>query len=163
MAAAFSITRGYAPGAIGRVVEMHGSYYASEWGFGPQFEAEVAAELAEFIGRYDAARDGFWLAWQEDRIVASLTLDHAGDDGAARVRWFVAEPDMQGSGVGGALFGESLAFAKATGQHRIYLWTFDGLTAARRLYDRAGFVLTEECEEDDWGPVIKAQKMERRG
>ncbi len=162
MVANFHITQGYAPGAIGRVVEMHGRYYAKEWGFGPQFEAEVAAELAEFMGRYDPAKDGFWLAWQDDRIMASLTLDHAGDDGAARVRWFVAEPEMQGSGVGGALFGELLSFARKTAQFDIYLWTFDGLTAARRIYDRAGFVLTEECDEDDWGPVIKAQRMELR-
>lgn len=162
MVANFHITQGYAPGAIGRVVEIHGRYYAKEWGFGPQFEAEVAAELAEFMGRYDPAKDGFWLAWHDDRIMASLTLDHAGDDGAARVRWFVADPAMQGSGVGGALFGELLSFARKTAQFDIYLWTFDGLTAARRIYDRAGFVLTEECEEDDWGPVIKAQRMELR-
>lgn len=163
MMADFRITRGYAPGAIGRVVEMHGRYYAEEWGFGPQFETEVAAELAAFVGRYDPARDGFWLAWSGDRIVASVTFDHAGDGDAGRVRWFVAEPEMQGSGVGGALFGEVLAFARSTGQHNVYLWTFEGLTAARKLYDRAGFFLTEECLEDDWGPVIKAQKMARRG
>lgn len=160
MAADFHITRGYTPGAIGRVVEMHGRYYAKKWGFGPQFEAEVAAELAEFIGRYDPAKDGFWLAWRGDRIMASVTFDHAGDGGAARVRWFVAEPAMQGSGAGGSLFGELLAFARKTAQFDVYLWTFDGLTAARRIYDRAGFVLTEECEEDGWGPVIKAQRME---
>lgn len=162
MADGFIITRGYAPGAIGRVVEMHGRYYADQWGFEARFEAEVAAELAGFIGRYDPARDGFWLAWQDGRITASLTLDHAGDDGAARVRWFVAEPEMQGSGVGGKLFDELLAFARETGQPALYLWTFEGLTAARKLYDRAGFVLTEEVMEDDWGPLIKAQRMEWR-
>jgi GNAT superfamily N-acetyltransferase len=160
MAADFHITNGYAPGAIGRVVEMHGRYYAAEWGFGPQFETEVAAELAAFMGRYNPAKDGFWLAWNGDRIVASVTLDHAGEDDAARVRWFVAEPELQGSGIGGALFRGLLAFAKETRQDRVYLWTFEGLTAARRIYDRAGFVLTEECLENDWGPEITAQRME---
>ena len=77
----------------------------------------------------------------------------------ARVRWFVAEPEMQGSGVGGKLFDQLLAFARETGQNAAYLWTFKGLTAARKLYDRAGFVVTEECEENDWGPVITAQRM----
>ncbi len=158
-----SITRGFVPGAIGRVVEMHGQYYVDEWGFGPQFEAEVATELAEFISRYDPAKDGFWLAWRDGQIKASLTLDHAGEGGAARVRWFVAEPEMQGSGVGEKLFDELLAFAAENGQRDIYLWTFEGLAAARRLYDRAGFVVTKEIEEDDWGRRIKAQKMAWRG
>ena len=157
------ITRGYAPGAIGRVVEMHGRYYSAAWNFGPHFECEVAAELAEFMGRYDPARDGFWLAWRGERIVASVTLDHLGDEDGARVRWFVAEPGMQGSGVGRLLFDALLAFAAEPGQTRLHLWTFAGLAAARRLYDRAGFVVTEETDENDWGPVIRAQKMVWRG
>ena len=28
-----SIARGYLPGAIGRIVELHGTYYAAHWGF----------------------------------------------------------------------------------------------------------------------------------
>lgn len=159
MAEELTITRGFAPGAIGRVVEIHGRYYANEWGFGSQFETEVATELADFINRYDLAKDGFWLAWRGDRITASLTLDHAGDDGMARVCWFGAEPEMQGSGVGGKLFDQLLAFARETGQNAAYLWTFKGLTAARKLYDRADFVVSEECEENDWGPVITAQRV----
>jgi hypothetical protein len=39
------ISKGYAPGAIGRVVEMHGDYYARHWGFGVFFEAKAAMLL----------------------------------------------------------------------------------------------------------------------
>jgi GNAT superfamily N-acetyltransferase len=163
-AAAIRLTRGYAPGCIGRVVELHGIYYGRDWGFGHRFEAEVAAELAEFIGRYDATRDGFWLAWEGDRIIASITLDHADRDGetGARVRWFVAEPGRQGTGVGARLFDALLAFAEETGQTSIYLWTFEGLAAARKLYDRAGFVVTEQITDSKWGRPVIAQRMERR-
>lgn len=160
MAADLRLTRGYAPGAIGRIVEMHGRYYGEVWGFGPQFEREVATELAEFIGRYDPAKDGLWLVWRDDRIVASVTLDHQGGSDGARVRWFVAEPSVQGSGVGRRLFDALLQFARETAQNKVYLWTFDGLTPARRLYDRAGFVVTETVEENSWGRSITAQKME---
>ena len=54
------LAEGYVPGAIGRVAQLHGRYYHEHWGFGLYFEAKVATELADFLGRYDAGRDGFW-------------------------------------------------------------------------------------------------------
>jgi hypothetical protein len=36
------ICKGYVPGTIGRVVELHGAYYHAHWGFGAFFEAKVA-------------------------------------------------------------------------------------------------------------------------
>jgi len=143
---------------------MHGAYYGRVWGFGPQFEAEVARDLGDFIGRYDNGCDGLWLAWQGERIVGSVTLDHAcalGEAGA-RVRWFVVEPGLHGSGTGRRLFEKLLQFAEITGQRFLYLWTFEGLTAARKLYDRAGFVVTEAAFDEKWGPAIRAQRMEWR-
>jgi hypothetical protein len=35
---------GYVPGGIGRVTELHATYYHQEWGFGLFFEAKVATE-----------------------------------------------------------------------------------------------------------------------
>ena len=52
---------GYEPGALGRVVELHGRWYARHWKFGAYFEALVAQGLAEFLGNFDAARDGYWI------------------------------------------------------------------------------------------------------
>jgi hypothetical protein len=45
------IVRGYVPGSIGRVAELHGTYYHDHWGFGLFFEAKVASELSAFLGR----------------------------------------------------------------------------------------------------------------
>ena len=53
------IIRGYIPGSLGRVAELHGTYYHQNWGFGLFFESKVATELAAFLGRYDEKRDGF--------------------------------------------------------------------------------------------------------
>ena len=71
---------GYFPGAIGRVVELHGAYYHTHWGFGAVFEAKVASELAQFFGRYDPDRDGFWTASVSGCVEDSITIDgaHAG-------------------------------------------------------------------------------------
>lgn len=61
---------GYRPGALGRVTELHGSYYAEHWGFDVRFEAEVAREMAAFLPRFDPEHDGFWLAMGEGRSSA---------------------------------------------------------------------------------------------
>ena len=81
------------PGAIGRIVRLHGVYYASHWGFGAFFEARMARELAEFVDRFDARRDGLWTALVAGRIAGSIAIDgsHAGD-GGAHLRWFILDP-----------------------------------------------------------------------
>jgi len=47
------MVKGYIPGSIGRVAELHGTYYHEHWDFSEFFEAKVATELSEFLGRYD--------------------------------------------------------------------------------------------------------------
>ena len=42
------ILMGYIPGAIGRIAELHATYYQRYWGFGLFFEAKVAMELSSF-------------------------------------------------------------------------------------------------------------------
>lgn len=67
-APAIGIRRGYRPGAIGRVVELHGCYYSKYWDFGVFFETKVARELSAFMDRYDDERDGFWTAILDGKV-----------------------------------------------------------------------------------------------
>src|SRR5260370_1114449 len=62
MMSIIQIHSGYIPGAIGRVVELHATYYAQQWSFGLFFEAKVATNLASFLSRFDEKHDGFWIA-----------------------------------------------------------------------------------------------------
>ena len=66
---------GYQPGAIGRVVEMHGTYYAKHHGLGLVMESNVASGLAEFLTRFDSESDGFWIAVSRGKIVGSIIID----------------------------------------------------------------------------------------
>ncbi len=70
-----SIDCGYQPGAIGRIAELHGTYYADHWDFGLYFEAKVANELSEFLLRYDEKKDGIWLARRDGRIEGGIVID----------------------------------------------------------------------------------------
>jgi len=154
---------GYRPGALGRVAELHATYYHRQWGFGLFFEAKVASGLAEFLGRMDPEKDSFWGAYLEGRLIGSIVID-CGEDPkkGAHLRWFILDPELQGSGMGRILLDRAMSFCRDKGFHRVYLWTFAGLEAARRLYDQAGFTIREELDNDQWGKVMKEQLMEWR-
>ncbi len=157
----FTITKGYMPGAIGRVVEMHGDYYARHWGFGLFFEAQGARQMADFLSRYDEKRDGFWTASLARRAEGSIAIDglRAASEGA-HLRWFIVSEELHGRGIGGALLSNAVDFCRSNGYGRIYLWTFEGLAAARRLYERAGFGLVEQRKGTQWGKEVNEQRFE---
>jgi GNAT superfamily N-acetyltransferase len=155
------IAKGYVPGSLGRVAELHGSYYHEHWGFGLFFEAKVAAELAEFLRRYDEDRDGFWTAQVDGRVEGSIAIDglHAESQGA-HLRWFIVSDAWQGKGAGSQLIDAALGFCRERGYPNVYLWTFEGLNAARHLYERAGFELVEEHWGAQWGTEVNEQRFE---
>ena len=154
------INKGYVPGAIGRIVEMHGTYYHTHWNFGAFFEAKVAAGLAEFIDRYDDDRDGLWTASVNGRIEGSIAIDgfYASDKGA-HLRWFIVSDALCGQGVGNQLIDTALDFCRSQSYPRVYLWTFSGLDAARHLYERAGFELVEQFHGKQWGTEVEEQRF----
>ncbi len=138
---------GYIPGALGRIVELHGSYYAANWHLGLYFEAKVAVELAAFLNRFDPAVDGAWFAQVDGVVVGGIFIDgHDAQDEGARLRWFILDPAYQGRGLGRRLMTEAMNFCQQQGFHRVYLTTFAGLVAARHLYEQFGFRL---CREED--------------
>lgn len=149
---------GYRPGCIGRITELHGSYYARTVGFTAQFEAKVATELAEFCLRYDAARDGLWLAERDGVIHGSVVIDASHDaEARAHLRWFIASDESRGSGTGSLLLGAAMAFCREHAYRKVYLWTFDELHAARHLYEKHGFRLARTQRGSQWGKEVNEQ------
>ena len=155
------IVRGYVPGCIGRVAELHGKYYHAYWNFGAYFEARVASDLAEFVRRYDERRDGLWTVALFDRVEASIAIDarHSDAEGA-HLRWFIVSDALRGTGVGTRLIERAIEHCRAMSYPKIYLWTFEGLGAARHLYEKLGFVLVSEERDMQWGVEVKGQRLE---
>lgn len=58
------------------------------------------------------------------------------------------------------LMNAAMDFCRSSGYERVYLWTFEGLFAARRLYEKAGFELVEERNGRQWGTEVNEQKFE---
>jgi len=151
----------YFPGAVGKIIDLHATYYHDNWGFNGTFETQVGRELSEFISEYKENRDGFWVATVGGRFAGSIAIDGRGSTNqGVRLRWLIVAPKFQGLGIGGVLLSKALGFCKDAGYKRIYLWTFKGLEAARVLYERAGFRLCEEHVVDQWGASITEQMFE---
>jgi len=152
------IKKGYQPGAIGRISELHGVYYHENWGFGLYFEAKVASELSEFLSRYDEKHDGIWLAEENGRIQGAIVIDgiHAKERGA-HLRWFILSDALRGKGAGRRLINKALDFCREKGFQTVCLWTFEGLDSAKRLYEDAGFKLIKQKRGVQWGVAVNEQ------
>lgn len=155
--ACWSIARGYRPGVIGRIAEMHACYYAARAGFGQAFESLVAADMAELMGRLHNPRNQVWVALQGERIVGSVAIDGEGADGEAILRCFILDDSARGQGLGRRLLVEALGFCDQWGFTATRLWTFKGLDAARTLYEQQGFVLVQEQVGEQWGAAVTEQ------
>jgi len=155
-----TVIAGYVPGAIGRITELHAMYYTRHWDFGLFFESKVAAELSDFLRRFDPGRDGFWTALQGGCIEGSLSIDgaHAETEGA-HLRWFIVSDAIRGQGIGNRLMEEAVGFCKRKRYPHVFLWTFQGLHAARHLYEKFGFRQADQVEGEQWGKKVLEQRF----
>jgi len=152
---------GYIPGAIGRIAELHATYYYEQWGFHLFLKSKVAIELSEFLRRFNETQDGFWVASIEGKIVGAIAIDGVNHDSkGAHLRWFIVAPENQGHGIGKILIEKAIDFCRRKKFARVYLWTFAGLDPARHLYEKLGFRLCEELEGNQWGRTVTEQKFE---
>jgi DNA-binding MarR family transcriptional regulator/GNAT superfamily N-acetyltransferase len=159
--------RPHRAGDIGWVVSRHGALYAGEYGWDMRFEALVARIAADFIDRFDPAREACWIAERDGVPVGSVFLVQARDDtsaaplaGTAQLRMLLIEPSARGLGLGKRLVDECTRFARRAGYRRIMLWTNASLLAARGIYAKAGYVLTRSEPHRSFGHDLVGETWE---
>jgi DNA-binding MarR family transcriptional regulator/GNAT superfamily N-acetyltransferase len=159
--------RPHRPGDIGWVVSRHGALYAGEFGWSDAFEALVARIAADFIDRFDPAREACWIAERDGIPLGCVFLvqarddaTHAPIDGSAQLRMLLLEPAARGLGLGKRLVDECERFARAAGYRRIVLWTNASLLAARGIYASAGYVLTHSEPHHSFGHDLVGETWE---
>jgi GNAT superfamily N-acetyltransferase len=141
-----------APGDLGWVVMAHGELYAAEFGWDASFERLVARIVAD----YDPTRDAAWIA-EVDGERAGCVFCVAADDETATLRILLVHPRARGHGLGARLVDECVRHARASGCRRVALWTNDVLASARRIYQAAGFELTDEEPHHSFGKDLTGQ------
>ena len=144
------LLRQHRPGDMGWVTSAHGALYAREYGWDIAFEALVAKIAAEFIENFDPRRERCWIAEMNGEPVGSVFVVRKSDD-VAKLRLLIIDPKARGLGLGKRLVDECLTFAQAAGYQSMTLWTQSVLTAARGIYQRAGFRLVAEAPHHSFG------------
>lgn len=154
--------RPYAIGDVGWAIEQHGRLYAQEFGWNHEFEALVASLFARFVSSRQAASEQFWVAEVDgERVGCVFVVRNEEDPKAAQLRCLLIDPSARGLGLGRRLVEECIRFAKSAGYERIVLWTNDVLTAARRVYEQAGFSLVKEYPHHSFGHDLVGQTWMR--
>ena len=149
--------RGLKPGDLGLVIARQSILYTEEYGWNDDYEALVARILADFHQSFDPARDAAWIAEMDGRMAGSIFLVHGDDPDAGKLRLLYVERDARGAGVGQMLVTACIDRARAVGYKRLDLWTNNVLSAARRIYERAGFLLVDETPHHSFGQDLVGQ------
>jgi len=143
-------------GDMGWIVSRHGALYAQDYGWDERLEALTAEIVAAFVRNYDGKRERCWIAERDGDNVGSVMLVKETDE-VARLRLLLVEPKARGHGIGARLVEECVRFARDAGYRKIRLWTHSVLTAARRIYEQAGFTLVDSWQHNELGKELTGE------
>lgn len=132
---------------------------AAEHGWNARFEVLVARIAADFLERFDPARECCWIAERHGEMVGSVYVAQHSRT-VARLRMLYVEPGARGLGIGRRLAEEAIAFARERGYRKVALRTHDVPVAARRLYRDLRFVKTGTETHEDFGVPVVAENWE---
>lgn len=163
------VLRDPAPGDLGWIVQRNAAVYAAEYGWNADYEGLVARIVADFAEDHDPRLERLWIAeeWGSPRSneaesgggrpVGCVMCVRDESPATARLRLLLVEPDARGLGIGDRLVEACIGFARGVGYRDLVLWTNDVLAAARRIYQRHGFVLAAEKPHRSFGKDLVGQ------
>ena len=144
-------------GDFGWIVSSHAKLYAQEYGWTEPFEGLCAQIVADFVNKYDPKWERCWIAELNGENVGTVMLVKDDVPGVARIRLLLVDPKGRGLGLGTKLVDECISFARKCGYKKITLWTHSVLTAARHVYESAGFTLTSSQKRRSWSKDVVAE------
>jgi len=154
---------GLQPGLIGQVGDLHSRYYVRQLGWSIDFEILVLRGLSDFAEGYDCQKDFVLTAHSQERLIASVfVLGRTAHPDGAQLRFFLVDPEFRGLGLGAKLLRATLNWCKTKGFVSVFLWTVDNLVESRRLYEKAGFRITDRIHDARFSKDRDTMKMQMR-
>jgi GNAT superfamily N-acetyltransferase len=119
----------------------------------------VHRDLELVAMRYDRDRAAFWVAERDGALVGTVAV-RPKDALTCELKRLYVNPGARGLGIGQLLYMHAETFARSAGYERMWLDSSRRFTQARRLYERNGFVLVEELN-NDWEDNVFAKVIAR--
>lgn len=145
------------------IVESHSQIYKKERNFDESFKEFIEASVSNIFSPVYAGE--VWLLEKKGKPCGSIAVSLLSRD-VAQLRLFLIEPSGRGQGGAKQLMDQAINYAKDQGVSEMILWTSSNQEAARTIYEKYGFVLTESktsflskqyVEEEKWTMALKKE------
>ena len=145
----FSI-RTFRIGDLAMIAARQSILYDETHGWGRGLELVESEYTPQFLRDFKPGREQCWIAEAEGAMAGSVMLTDEGG-GQGRLRLMYVEPFARGRGIGDALVGTCVAFARKVGYDALSLWTHAVLISARKIYAGHGFQIIETEVHQEFG------------
>lgn len=144
-------------GDLGWIAHRQAVLYQQEYGWDWTYEGLVCRILGDFAMQFDRTREDAWIADLNGEILGSVFLMKSDDAQVAKLRLLYVERSARGLGVGTRLVTRCIERARELEYGKLILWTVDILVSARKIYEAAGFKLTEKNRCQLFGKNLSSQ------
>lgn len=151
--------RPFRRGDVGMIAARQSMLYRDVYGWGVGIEINIAESSTAFLRGFKPGREQCWVAEVDGRLAGSVFITDEGG-GLSRLRLLYVEPFARGLGVGGALVGTCVGFAREVGYERMTLWTHTVLDSARRIYAGHGFAIVDVHTHKEFGAPVQSETWE---
>jgi GNAT superfamily N-acetyltransferase len=154
--------RSYRPGDRATVVDLVTKVLV-EYGFSSMQVGSLERDLEEIEraeSNVDQQRSAFWVAESEGEVVGTIAV-RPKDGSTCEIKRLYLRSDKRGLGLGQKLYEHAESFALTAGYERIWLDSSRRFGKAHRLYERNGFVLVEELD-NEWEDSVYEKTLGTR-
>lgn len=140
------------------VLQTQLKLYADERGFTTDAWKRYLLESVQlFFDHFDEKRDVMYILQKNEEKCGCVAIAHTKEN-AAQLRFLFVSANLRGFGAGGKLVDMAVDFCRQKKYESVFLWTENGLEAARRLYAGRGFKIRETMENKTWGTPVTEER-----
>ncbi len=150
------VIREVRPGEPSLVSHFYFKIFETQFDFLPNVEQYFLHNCMELFDEPEKSK--MWIIERDGAIKESICAIYRGEH-EAQLRMFGMDESLQGKGAGKALMQTAMDFCKEMKYTHISLWTIDICKAARHLYAKFGFKLTDTKVNTSWADYTMTEEL----